>query len=280
MDLRKALVVAVVAVVACLAGAPTAGAARLVFSSPVVDGLRTVEPDGTHLRELTRKDDSDPQWSPDRRQVLFDRCYSTAPSVEFDVCALYVTAAAGGDAHVVRRDATSGTWSPDGKRIAWTGDDDRIHLSRTDGSQPHRLWRGVHCGGEPAWSGPANRIAYTSYVCDDRFIIRAGLHIIKPDGYGDRLVTRDGFGADWSPDGRRLAYYGESGICVIHRDGTRRHCLQVGQPWGQQPAAWSPDGRWIAYTSEAGCPRSYSVYKIWSDGSDRKLVACGAGPDW
>jgi TolB protein len=280
MDRRRTLVVALAAsLLAAGAFAAAAGAARIVYSHVGLYGLRTVEPDGTGARKLTKKKDWEPQWSPDRKQVLFDRCYSTAPSAEYDVCAMYVTAAAGGDAHVVRRDAGAGTWSPDGKRLAWDSGY-RVYIGRADGSHAHRLWRGHHFGGDPAWSGPANRIAYTLYILDGPYIERAAVHIIKPDGYSDRLVTRDGYGADWSPDGGRLVYYREhSGLCIIRPDGTHRHCLHVGEPF-DRPAAWSPDGRWIAYTSGTGCHAGYAIYKIRPDGTGRKRVACGSEPDW
>ncbi len=97
-----------------------------------------------------------------------------------------------------------------------------------------------------------------------------GIHVMSPDGGGKRLLV-DGFGAQWSPDGRRIAFTcwedspADWTLCVINRDGSGLRRL-VPDVLEAQPS-WSPDGKQIAFTTYRGL----SIVEVES-GSVRPLT--------
>ena len=55
--------------------------------------------------------------------------------------------------------ATSPAWSPDGRKIAFSGDGD-IYVMNADGSSQRRLMRTTGFDSSPAWSPDARKIAF------------------------------------------------------------------------------------------------------------------------
>ncbi len=73
------------------------------------------------------------------------------------------------------------------------------------------------------------------------------IHVAAADGSGARLLTA-GSAPAWSPDGRRLAFYGGNGqIHVIDADGSALGWLAEGF-W----PSWSPDGGRLAFRNDDG----------------------------
>ena len=76
------------------------------------------------------------------------------------------------------------------------------------------------------------------------------IHIIDPDGSNEVRLT-EGHRPVWSPDGKRIAFYGvfpDSGIFVIDVDGTDRTEIITRSDLGIETdnydlAGWSPDGQ-------------------------------------
>jgi Tol biopolymer transport system component len=131
-------------------------------------------------------------------------------------------------------------------------------------------------------SRPAGLIAF------DRALDGSGrIHVIAPDGRGDRVITPDpGFEAPaWSPDGSTLVY--ESGAGPADSDlysfhastGTfRRLTHRAGL---DADPAWSPDGSRIAWTSDRG--GGFSLWVMRRDGTRVRRLTAGpadAHPAW
>lgn len=73
--------------------------------------------------------------------------------------------------------------------------------------------------------------------------IGTDVHAITPEGFGQPA---------WSPDGKRIAFFGPGGIWVARADGSSRHRLTHDE--GFSPS-WSPDGQGIIYSTNANKPQ-------------------------
>jgi len=112
-----------------------------------------------------------------------------------------------------------------------------------------------------------------------------------------RRVTTDGFSAQWSPDGKRLAFsvgvIGSSGV-ALYDPATRETELLIVP--GKYPK-WSPDGRYIAFVRDRqflrvpefvaadpqGQPPLGTDEEVWlmkSDGAEPHCLARGVWPSW
>ena len=103
---------------------------RIAYSAPYSFGagppvpIQVVSTSGGEPKVLTRPPrdavDRAPRWSPDGKWLLFTRSSS--------VDRIYVIPSTGGKPRLLRTDASSGAWSPDGKRIAYSDGKGRIHI--------------------------------------------------------------------------------------------------------------------------------------------------------
>jgi serine/threonine protein kinase/Tol biopolymer transport system component/tetratricopeptide (TPR) repeat protein len=112
-----------------------------------------------------------------------------------------------------------------------------------------------------------------------------------------RRVTTDGFNAQWSPDGRKLAFsvgvIGNSGVALYDPATKETELLIVP---GKYPK-WSPDGRYIAFVRDrrylslpqfvAADPKAEppaspgeEIWLMRSDGTEPRRLTRGAWPSW
>ena len=144
----------------------------------------------------------------------------------------------------VTADDGNPVFAPDGRRIAFTGTNDRgttdLYVRRLDGTAGLI----INDAGNPSWSS-RDVIAY----------VRTGnVYVARPGGLHRRFVT-SGVSPDWSPDGRRLilvrplatltfdAPIGRMFEVAAHGEGLRR----IGPAVDASDPKWSPQTNWIAY---------------------------------
>jgi TolB protein len=177
----------------------------------------TIDDDGTHLRQLTHSssyadDDRAPAWSPDGKQLVFERL--TSPQAEPpDARALFVINADGSGARQVT------PWSLDG-------------------------------GDHPDWSPDGRWILFHSNPDNGATPVGGDLYLVHPDGTGLRQLTHFNpmavaLSASFSPDGKSIVYSsvgvgGQPDLYVMRVDGTDVRQLTRTRAWESQPD-WGTD---------------------------------------
>ncbi len=193
---------------------------------------------------------------------------------------LYVANADGTGQGWLTLTATSFTWAPDGRRIAFESLRDgnsEIYVMTADGSRQRNLTRRAAEDIHPLWSPDGRRIAFLS--------LRDGnpeIYVMNADGSRQRNLTRNAapeLDFAWSPDGRRIAFLskrdGAWKIYVMNADGSRPRSLTRNAEQEFQ-FDWSPDGRRIAFVSKRDGTRD--LYVINDDGSEQRRLTRNANP--
>ena len=177
------------------------------------------------------------------------------------------------------------SWSADGRRIIYVrseGRDAGLWAMRSDGGHQHSVvdTRGLDYDA-PDFSPGGGHIVVASYYRRNYWI-----STVRIDGtHVRRLIHGHLGGPRYSPDGKRIAFYGvpahrngSSSIWTIHRDGSHLRRLTRPQNFGvDTDPDWRPDGRRILYSHcdyrERGCVSGDYLYSIRPDGSRRHRVS-------
>ncbi len=135
-------------------------------------------------------------------------------------------------------------WSPDGRRLLFAKNDD-LWVMDAQGGGRLKLADGQWGIVEHRWSPDGTMIAYVDGRPEGENIVEE-LWVMRADGSGKLRLAEGASQPSWSPDGRRLAYFGGGIIRVINVDGTGDVALTSQLAF--QPA-WSPDGSRIAFVN-------------------------------
>lgn len=198
------------------------------------------------------------------------------------------------------------TWSPDGRSLAYTSDDNGhlgIWIRQIPGERSIRVGTSDVDEGHPTWSPDGNWIAFvSSRNRGGRFGIFLGsrpiemyvagqngdLFVMPALGGTARKLADDAYDPSWSPDGSRLAFRsirdGAWRLYTVALDGGQLAPIKGVEPRALAPA-WSPDGDWIAYVAGASAATGWDVYAVPARGgtpvqitNDRATIALA--PAW
>jgi Tol biopolymer transport system component len=180
------------------------------------------------------------------------------------------------DGTLVRELPGTASWTPGGRHLVVSTADPTLLVGRPDGSELRSI------GSFPtpaAWAPDESRFAFAR----DGDIWTAAL-----DGTDVRNLTAFPLGGagtvSWSPDGQSIAVAQSRGLWLMHRDGSARQFVDLGQSADRFPThvAWSPDGRWIARDLwvNDGADLRARVILIAADGSSAIGIEDASDPVW
>jgi Tol biopolymer transport system component len=282
--------------------------AYLRFTEAGPGFIFTANPDGTHEQVLVDRDSGSPDFSPNGVLVAFefvasDGCTDEACEIEFGL----INADGTGF-----RQLTSGdpgfrfqpSWSPDGRRLAIARPDGIWTIDAATGGDERQVTTNPAIEDrQPTWSPDGQWIVFTR-VSQAKKTEHTALFRIHPDGTGLKQLTpngQDADGADWAPDGSRIAFFtrgagAPSRISTIRPDGSEmRDIVQSTGDDDFHYPAWAPDGSRLIFqgwlVGQTPIPphpeRERALWIVDADGSDlHKIRGEGPGgleyldPDW
>jgi Tol biopolymer transport system component len=156
-----------------------------------------------------------------------------------------------------QRDERAPAFSPDGASIAFheADIDGGIFIAGATGESVRRV---TEFGFHPAWSPDGGRLAFTTEEIADPAGRQgeATLYVVDAAGGTPRtVVDGDAAQASWSPSGRRLLYWSNTGgqrdLFTVSADGGDRVALTNDAALDWSPV-WSFDGRHAYFSSERG----------------------------
>ena len=203
-----------------------------------------------------------------------------------------------------RLTTTDPAWSPDGRQIAFTRNedvgesttftDDDVFVMDADGGNLRQLTPEVDgsSSSQPAWSPDGRRIAYVRGPSRASAVVAA-----TPLAFGE-LVVMDADGGEtvrltraepdaapaWSPDGEEIVFVrghdlsqasGDMDLFIVDAaGGTPRRLTRTPRSLETAPA-WSPDGSRVAFarsTSFSAYTGNAAIFVINRDGSGESLL--------
>jgi TolB protein len=224
-----------------------------------------------------------PAWRPDGAEILLTSYRSGRPELW-----VYRLADRSFRALARRGNSMGGTYSPDGRRIAFClteGPNTDVYVMNSDGSGLKRLTRDSAIDVSPAWSPDGKRLVFTSD--------RAGtpqLYIMTAEGTEVRRLTFQGNynqTPTWSPRGDSIAFTARDErkvfdvFTVSPETGVISRVTQDQGRTNEEPS-WAPNGRLMVFRTD----RSGGAQLVVSDpkGTRQTVVLGGAGdlmaPTW
>ena len=185
--------------------------------------IYVMDANGGNQRNLTNNPNSDwvPSWSPDGKRIVFSSDRDGNRDGNRENYEIYVMDADGNNQQRLTDNDffdTSPSWSPDGKRIAFSSRRDghfigefgltyEIYVMDADGGNEQRLTNNRKSDRSPSWSPDGKQIAFISDRKGDG--VNYEIYVMDADGGNEQRLTNnrvDDTSPSWSPDGERIVF--------------------------------------------------------------------------
>jgi hypothetical protein len=181
---------------------------------------------------------------------------------------------------------TNPRWSPDGAQIAYQGYGGQLDLVNADGTNLREFFFDSGAGTTGfGWSPDGTEIAVSWFDCFDGQPCGSRIERLNAStgAYTTILSTEDFVsGADWSPDGKLIAFTRQFQLYVIRPDGTGLAQLAPGSPGDNHSPSWSPNAGKIAFVSSRD--GNQEIYVMNADGTGQTRltdnVSFDGSPRW
>ena len=191
---------------------------------------------------------------------------------------IYSMRAATGETRQLTRDPAdefNPAWSPDGSEIAfhsWRSGNRDSYVVSADGTRERLIAGGPSHEYAGRWSPDGKQIVFAS----DR-TGRSELYVVGRDGGTPRQITSSGASnlAEWSPDGRWLAYSSRNVLYIVPPAGGPPRELLARADIGAidvSMAAWSPDSRTLYFRMGVPGSRNLDIGAVGVDGSSPRVL--------
>jgi Tol biopolymer transport system component len=255
--------------------------------------IYTINPDGSAKSKVTNTYVSGYpiDYSPDGKNITytsyegFNDRKDTGPQTDAEIYTIKVGGGAKTNVTNNNRDDEDSSYSPDGKRIAythWDGHDLEIYTVNTNGTATFQVTNNGTNEFDPSYAPDGKKIVFSGEESNFWPLFTYAVEIYTIGVHGKNRVqltnnaTYDYF-PDYSPDGRRIAYSGSgeksTNIYTISaRGGDKTKVTKGDDP------DYSPDGKKITYY--IGNDLHGVIYTINVGGGGKSRVTEGSNPAW
>jgi len=174
--------------------------------------------------------------------------------------------------------------SPDGRRIAFRSSRNGggVFVMNMDGSEVVKI---TDSGFNPSWSPDGRELALNddnivSYEARNTYPSASKLWAVEVASGTKRIITeRDAVQANWSPNGKRLTYWGEQkgghrDIWTVAADGRSDPVAVTDDGFIDWNPIWSPDGEYVYFLSNRG-----GEMNLWRVAIDENTGSLRAAPE-
>jgi TolB protein len=257
--------------------------------------IYTIHADGTNLKKLTDNsvDDKEPSWSPSGTKIAFQ-------SRSGGKTEIFVMDTNGSNIVKITSDPTGSdieedypSWSPNGTTLVYESYKDansepngttminaNIYSANSNGTGGYaRITSNLFYEGEPSYSPDNTHIAFVHAQVDTITggnLVSSGynIYVMNTNGSNWKKLTSGGndLHPKFSPDGTKIVYDSDNGICIVDMLGASTNILS----YGGNPS-FSPNGDKIVFDA------SYKIYVMNIDGSNVKeipTIAYAQQPVW
>jgi Tol biopolymer transport system component len=262
---------------------------RIAYNAKGV--IYTINPDGSAKTKVanTRVSGYPIDYSPTGKRITytsyegFNDGKDTGPQKDAEIYTIKVGGGAKTNVTNNNRGDEASSYSPDGKRIAythWDGHDLEIYTINANGTGTFQVTNNGTNEFTPSYSPDGKKILFSGE--ERKFLRNYAVEIYTIGVHGKNRVqltnnsTYDYY-PDYSPDGRRIAYSGSgeksTNIYTISAGGGDKTKVTEGND-----PDYSPDGKKITYYT--GNDLHGEIYKINVGGGGKSKVTEGSNPSW